>query len=275
MIPSNSVLFMNSSCKRSVMKKVNKEFEKSRYFHLPVNIRPISKSIERRPCKFKIISIGRIVDFKTYNYHIIDVVRKLKNDRIEVLYEIYGEGPQKEQLIEKIAEYKLESNVFVKGKLKYEEMPMVLEDAYLFVGMGTTVIEASMCGVPSIVAIVLNPKPTCYGFLYNQKNDNLGEIDDGMLEVSFENIIKESIAWTNDQYKEASEKSIEYSKKYFIDDVMNEFILCLNDGEKDKLNYLPFWSYEKFFFRYIVLRLIKKAMIFIKKYARRKYGSFA
>jgi len=274
MVPSESVLFMNSSCKKNVEKNLGTKFVNSNYFPLPVNIKPLKNLNERRPYRFKIVSIGRIVDFKTYNFHMIDIVRKLIEEKIEIVYEIYGHGPQEKLLKKKITELELNSNVIFKGKLNYENIPEVLEDAYLFIGMGTSVIEAAMCGVPSIVAIMSNPNPTCYGIIHDLNTDNVGEVEVNNSEILLENVIKTAISWSNEKYKEECFKSIDYVKKYYIDNVMRNYLNILEANKRRNLKYLTTYIYEKYYLTYIIIQLLRKILKKIVNIVRDRHIDF-
>jgi len=49
-------------------------------------------------------------------------------------------------------------------KLDYEKFYDVLEDAFMFVGVGTTIIEVSSIGVPSLQACVSEKRQVTYVF---------------------------------------------------------------------------------------------------------------
>jgi hypothetical protein len=56
-------------------------------------------------------------------------------------------------------------NVTFFGKLEYKKMPSVLNDASLFIGSGTAIVEAAAAGVPCIIGIESIEQPQSYGFL--------------------------------------------------------------------------------------------------------------
>lgn len=114
--------------------------------------------------RLKIISIGRLVSFKTYNIWMIDVVNELKNNNIDVMYDIYGDGPLIEDIRARINKFGLAGNISLKGGLEYSKLAETVSCYDIFVGSGTAIIEASACGIPSIVGIESCDEPLSYGF---------------------------------------------------------------------------------------------------------------
>lgn len=263
MLPMSSILFMNTACLRDVEKNQQIKFDQARIFPLPVNIRPLASTGSRKPLPCKIVSIGRIVHFKTYNFHMLDVISKLKDTNKNVVYEIYGYGHLEQELMEKIAKLNIQEQVHFKGKLNYEDMPSVFSDAFLFVGMGTSLLEASMCGVPSLVATVCNPKATCQGFLHNRSDFNVGEIDESAEEIPLEEIIRETFSWPKERYLSECEKASTYTNKFHIDKVMKKFLDFSKQDSGKALNYLSNRTYYSYFFKYtaIIIRRLTTRLI--------------
>lgn len=113
---------------------------------------------------FRICSVGRLTDFKTYNLWMIDVVYDLKNRGINIVYDIYGEGVLKERLQKKIIDLKLQSCINLKNSFKYSEFNNVVKEYDVFIGSGTAIIQASSIGVCSIIGIESIAIPETYGF---------------------------------------------------------------------------------------------------------------
>jgi glycosyltransferase involved in cell wall biosynthesis len=137
-----------------------------------------SGGIQRKPVHGKIVSVGRLDKMKSYNIYMVDVVKDLLQRGYKVSYDIYGEGPLREEIEEKIRISKLEKHIHLRGQMDYRETEITLSDAFVFVGMGTASIEASMCGVPSIVAIADATEPLTYGFLQDLPFGSCGEMLD-------------------------------------------------------------------------------------------------
>lgn len=257
MIPRNSVLFMNENNKKSVERNLKVNYNEDQFFPLPVNIKPVIAPEFRQPNRHKLVSIGRLTYFKTYHFHLVNLIAQFRSEGIELKYEVYGYGPQEIELKEHINKLNLQSNVVFKGRLDYDKMADVLSDTFLFVGMGTSLIEASMCGVPAIVALFKNPNPTCYGFFYNLKGYNVGEKDDEQAEISLYDVIKNAISWSDEDYKKECIKNANYATKFSIDNVMGQFIKYAGNPHLSELKYLHLALFYGYFYRYVIIKLLK------------------
>ena len=112
----------------------------------------------------KICSVGRLVEYKTYNLYMIDIIHNLVNKGYDIEYHIYGEGGFKHNILQRIKEYGLETNIKLMGSLPYSSFNDVVANYDLFIGSGTAIIQASSLGVCSIVGIEQTAKPVTYGF---------------------------------------------------------------------------------------------------------------
>lgn len=117
----------------------------------------------------RIVSIGRLVPFKTYNTYTIKAVKMLRESGIDLVYDIYGTGECEKELINLIHELDLGKYVNLKGNLNYSDFQEILKDSIAFVGSGTAILEASACGLPSIVGIEDDQDGLTYGFLHQTK----------------------------------------------------------------------------------------------------------
>ncbi|MEF9674377.1 glycosyltransferase family 4 protein [Pseudomonas sp. PCH446] len=145
-----------------------------------VALLPLGVSLENyRMCcpgkqSLKLLSVGRLVDFKVYNKHVISVLSSLRL-LDDFQYFIYGDGPEKEALQSYSVQCGVAQFVHFMGEVKYSDLPEILNDAFCFIGSGTTLIEASAAGLPSIVGIEsISTSHTCGffsdidGYSYNE-----------------------------------------------------------------------------------------------------------
>lgn len=115
----------------------------------------------------RIVSIGRLTPFKSYNSHMVDAIARLRTQGLHLQYDIYGTGECAQSLTEQIARLNLQDSVHLKGSIAYGQIPQALEAALAFVGSGTALIEASAAGVPSIIGIEHARDAGTYGFLHD------------------------------------------------------------------------------------------------------------
>ncbi|MBE0448533.1 MAG: glycosyltransferase family 4 protein [Actinobacteria bacterium] len=136
----------------------------------------------------RIVAVGRLVEFKTYNIYMLGVIKKLKENGVNVRLDIYGEGPIQNKVESLVRELALEEVVTLKGTLDYNDFNIVVGDYDLFIGSGTAIIQAAALGVPSIVGVENVISSETYGYFcdvcdfeYNVKGLDLPLVNVGGL----------------------------------------------------------------------------------------------
>ena len=110
--------------------------------------------VERQTRKtFYIISIGELNKNKNHRT-IIKALAKLRDRGI--FYEIYGNGPDRDSLLQMIKDYQLEQQVFLRGFEIEIEKKLNDADCCIFPsireGLGLAALEAMACGIPLIAS---------------------------------------------------------------------------------------------------------------------------
>ena len=201
-------------------------------------------SIIRNPKRNKIISVGQIIPFKTYNFYMLNVIYKLLKLGYNFEYHIYGHGSQELELIRRINEMNLGNNVFFHGEIDYKDFPKVLSDAYVFIGMGTSIIEASSSGVPSILASP-TVEAVSYGWYFEQEGYHTGENLSIPPRINIEDMLIELNNITHENYLELCEKSKIKAELFSFDNVSKLFFQCFDgakDNKKVRIGWLLFMS---------------------------------
>ncbi|GLR46971.1 glycosyltransferase [Sphingomonas astaxanthinifaciens] len=139
---------------------------------LPIAEQPAQWSASTRPA-LRLVSVGRLVDFKAFVLAIPGIVRDLAAQGIDARWDIYGDGPLKGELEGLIAASRSD-RVRLLGLLPYENFAATVAGYDLFVGMGTAALEAAMLGVPTIVATESSAS-TSHGYLHDLPFGNVGE----------------------------------------------------------------------------------------------------
>ena len=124
--------------------------------------------------KLRIVSVGRLVPFKSYNVYAPIIIRKLRDAGIDATWDIWGYGPDEAVIASKAKEYKVNDFVKLRGKLPHELFDKTVSSYDLFVGMGTAVLEAAKTGTPVCVAVE-NQRDACYGHLHEAPIDSVGD----------------------------------------------------------------------------------------------------
>lgn len=214
-VSAENIIFMNDYTVSMYSSTYNKNYKNA----LPIGIE-IERYMDCLPNarSGRIVSIGRLVDFKTYNYHMIMCLAKLESQyRKKITFEIYGDGPEMENL-KKMADDKNINAKFL-GKLEYNEMPAILNGASLFVGSGTAIVEAAAAGVPCIIGIESIQKPLTYGFITETKGLSFQEMGLDYPMHSYSDVINNLCSMSEDDYASLSAKHRVRAKVFSSDNM--------------------------------------------------------
>jgi glycosyltransferase involved in cell wall biosynthesis len=166
-LPKKSLMMFSEDNKRLYSKHKNMDFSEANSFSIGVFDQKdfeISGEVSR---PLKIVAVGRLVEFKTYNFYMLDVVRNLIDRGISVIFDIYGDGPLKKQIQEKIIEKNVDSLVSLKGTLDYSKFDETVASYDMFIGNGTAITQAASLGIPSVVGPENMQIPKTFGYFSN------------------------------------------------------------------------------------------------------------
>lgn len=216
-----SIAFMNEACRASHESSLGMDFSRSRIFPLPIADSGVRSCA---PLRFKVVSVGRLTAFKTYNIYMIDVVHALVTSGMtDVSWHVYGDGPLLAEMLSRIEDRGLQDHIILHGVVPYEELFTAIADAYAFVGMGTALIEAGSYGVPSIPAIESEGAVAC-GYIYELDGFNVGEMDSRQSRVEVQVLLERLFAMSETEYKAESDKTRNHCVRFLIESVGNEFV---------------------------------------------------
>lgn len=169
----DQVFFMNVETRESHTEWAARDFSDCPIIPLGITERQPSYAPGSRQT-FKVVSVGRLVRFKDFNLEIPAIVSNLRSRAIEISWKIFGCGELEQEIRSRIAEFGVDQFVTLGGELPYAELSTELVRHDAFVGTGSTVLEAGMVGMPSIMAIDSEGART-YGFVQDVPFGNVGE----------------------------------------------------------------------------------------------------
>lgn len=228
-----------------------------------------------RPAKpagrpLQIVSVSRLVNFKTSNTQMPGVVAALNAAGIPAHWTLYGDGPEKEKIAASIAAAGAQGFVSLPGPVPYSELPGVIERADVYVGGGTTLVEASALGVPALVARDSNAEATSPGFFCERAGVFTSDIsDDDVLEPFIDHITRFAHL---DQagVDDLSERSRRKAELYGAGQALNEYQAMQRIAEPVAVA-LPRW----FQARYAVATGLEIVRVLLGKDAQpERYGYF-
>lgn len=174
-MPAESVIFFNEFSRDNY----RQHFGNDDYYQS--TILPIGVSIDQPPVPLnnsprqRIVSIGNLEHFKTYNSHMVEIVAELADKYPNLRYDIYGKGPSEQSLVSLIHNLGIADRVSLHGTLDYARIRETIAHADLFVGSGTALIEAAAVGRPALIGIKSIDHPETYGFLCDAKGYSYNE----------------------------------------------------------------------------------------------------
>lgn len=216
LILKQSLFFMNEACRRSHAIHFNVDLSEAHILPLPVSTEcGVSGPARNR----RIVSIGRLTSFKTYNVYMIDVVKDLIDRGFnDVKWDVYGDGPLLGEINKRIGELGLEPNVHLHGSVPYENLANVLDGSEIFVGMGTSLIEACARGLPGIPAID-SEGATTYGFFHDMPGYEVGESLGYPPGVGIADLIEETFLMDAREYESLCAASLQHCRRFSLDQV--------------------------------------------------------
>lgn len=167
----------------------------------------------------KFISCGRLVEQKGFEY-LIEIMKLFVQYNKEYILDIYGDGPLRDKLINKIRKYNLSNYVNIYPTNKNIEKRYLNYDLYLntsiYEGFGLVTLEALECGVPVFGFDI----PANKNLIQDNKTGRLIKCYDTK---EFANFLLKTVEdkKTLNYYQTNIEESIE---KYEIDNVIKKWI---------------------------------------------------
>ena len=158
---NHEIVFMTKSGFEYIDKQYNGGFffNKNYIFPIPYEINHVygisEKECYERYRSYEILAIARAdFPFKGYLLGIVDSLDEIVLHCPMVKVTIVSFGPHEEVLRKKIDElpYDLRKHISCEGKILYSELSRYYKKAKVYLGMGSTVYEASSYGLPSIIA---------------------------------------------------------------------------------------------------------------------------
>ena len=212
------------------------------FWPLPIDD-PSKHGPVRSPEWGHIVSVGRLEPMKEYNFYMIDVIAKLRQKGYPVTWTVFGEGSFADAMQVQINALGLNEAIDLKGKLAYSNFAAAMQHAYLFVGMGTSIAEAALCGVPGVVALAHDMSGATYGSLHHFPFGNLGNRMDNAPGTTVEAEIERIIKLQKHEYEEETRKNRECAQAYAMDISMDKFLGFVAKATVTKTSYELFYYY--------------------------------
>jgi hypothetical protein len=224
---------------------------------IPIDTREFDTAA-RKPKWGKIVSVGRLSPMKEYNFYMIDVIRALRDKGHDVTWSVYGTGEYESQMRERIKELDLGGSISMQGTVPYRCFRQVLADAYVFVGMGTSVLEAALFKVPNVNALAYDRKGMTTGSVYQFPRGSIGPGSKSPANLKVVDEIERILLLSPAEYRAEEERVGSHVEVHEMKCSMNRFLQLVRDAdpiEVKKSLYLT--NYPLWFLRRVMKRLVR------------------
>ncbi|MBO5477503.1 MAG: glycosyltransferase [Clostridia bacterium] len=221
----DKVVVMTDRAKREYDEILKSSNSKANVVNIPNMIDKNTKEYTAQYNNNQIISVGRLEKEKDFET-LIDVFAILYKENKNITLKIAGEGSQRAALEEKIRGLNLQEKVKLLGRISSDEINEELAKSKLFIltslgeSFSLVLCEAMECGVPCIsFNIDVGPKEIIQNGYNGILVDNR---DKEKMAKEAKQLIEDEEKWNT-----ISKNSKEYVKKYYSENVVNEWIEIL------------------------------------------------
>lgn len=163
-LPQRNLVFFNQATRDNYARGFDRSWADATLVPIGIDLPP-AEAVQQVREPHRIVSVGNLVDFKTYNRHVIDLLPMLIPGRPALRYDVYGSGPEESALRARAAAAGVADRVHFHGSIPYADFAAHVAGAGLFVGSGTALLEAAAFGVPALVGVESVERPETYGYL--------------------------------------------------------------------------------------------------------------
>lgn len=249
-----NMIFFNEANQRSYANHFNSSFLNS--IVLPIGIELPNTRVHdwsKSRNEFLIVSVGNLLEFKTYNRHVISCLPRLRIEFPDVRYEIYGEGYQFSALKDYAVELGVEDLIEFCGHLDYRLFNQVVSRAHVFVGSGTAILESAALGVPSIIGIESIRTPDTYGLISDVPGYSYNELGLNLHLVSIQDSIVKIFNMSPVDLLAVSSQCIRKAREFDVETLVNG--LLRSESIAIAQNGITFFNYIRLFISFFWVSL--------------------
>ena len=171
---------------------------------------------------------------KEYNLYMIDVVKELIRRGHDVTWSVYGEGPYEAEMRQRIKQEGLESVISLEGTVPYERFWQVLQDAYVFVGMGTAILEAALFGVPNVGAIGYERQGLTFGPSHRLPSGSIGQLSVNPPRLKVVDEIERILKFNSTEYDAEQDAVCRHVQVHTMEQSMTRFLELVRQADPIK-----------------------------------------
>ncbi len=211
---------------------------------------------------FIILSVCRMqFPFKAYILGLLKIFEEIEKDYPHIKLVIIGEGENEKELFDEWEKLdkSTRNKVSLLGKVDYYNLGNYFQKANLYIGMGTTLLDAAEYGVIGIVATSYQYEDFSFGFFKDNYCVLGGLKEEGGDKFHIKDLIKQVLEWDAEEYLEASLRTYTVAKDNYNIEIIMPKLLALDVKSLGKMRSLLLWIFDRvLFFPRIVAHLVQK-----------------
>lgn len=225
-LPPSQIIFFNDYTRKKLGKLWKIDTQQS--VVTPIGI-VSTEQIPRLRSEFnyRLVSVGNLVGFKTYNSLVISMLPNLIERYPMISYHIIGKGENAEILKKDCMISGVDDRVVFHGSLPFKEAMRIVEESDVFIGSGTAILEASMRYIPSIVGIETEKLPYTYGYISSIQGFDYNENQQERKKYKIVDCI-DKVFESQDSWRALSLSCRKKAKEFCIDRTYEDFFSLIN-----------------------------------------------
>lgn len=218
-----NIIFMNKECRATHDKVFFGKLSANPIVPVPIDGRQARWDSGSQPAPLRIVAVGRIVQFKAYNFALPDILVRLAGKGLEVTCDIFGYGRDEQLLLSAIRDAGADHVVRFRGPIPLGDFDDTVYSYGLFIGMGTAAIQAAQLGVPTIVAIS-DDGFGAHGFFHQVPFGNVGEQDSGVPRQELALLIEDFLQADESERERISVLGAAHADRYVAPDYIDQLM---------------------------------------------------
>ena len=217
----SKLVFMNEQCRITHSDFLARDLSSNRIVPVPIDERQPRWVGRTDDEPVRIICVGRIVNFKAYNFALPCILAKFAEEGRSVTCDIFGYGSDEAKLANLVRQYGVSDLLTFHGPIPLEAFDDLVSAYDLFIGMGTAALQAAQLGVPTILAIV-DDEHGAHGFINSAPFGNLGEKDPSTPRQDLKQLIEAYLDASPREREKISIDGISYANRYVSENYVEQ-----------------------------------------------------
>ena len=227
---------MNEACLVAHRVNYGYNLENAVVIPLPMTVAPEARA-NRSSARICVVTVARLVPMKGYVEGLISAIAvAVHEEQLDVELKVIGAGPLMSRLKWIAFRSGISDRVTFTGAVSYGELPAVYRNADIFVGMGTTVLEAASQGVPVIISEAYTKQFRTPGLFSRQAGHELGEPSVVAVSPMGDSLLISMLKDSSLRAAEGEAGRLRVLEQFSEDHIMTRFVGHLRNNARQAIN---------------------------------------